>query len=233
MNSVAFVHPGEGFESGFASAAPSVVTVTATERTPLAMRIKRLVQSLFVIPALPTFASFSFNARLFGTDRAFLGASEQISRWAGNLGVYVRQAFYERTLLSCGRDVYFGHGCLFAMPTARVGDRAYIGRRVSIGLADIGEEAMLADGVQVLSGGNEHTMATSHDESHQSQPQQFRRVCIGKGAWIGTNAVIMADVGARSVIGAGAVVTKPIPPDSVAVGVPAKVIRAHTSSANV
>jgi maltose O-acetyltransferase len=35
----------------------------------------------------------------------------------------------------------------------------------------------------------------------------------------------MADVGRRCVIGAGSVVTQPIPDDSVAVGSPAKVVR--------
>jgi acetyltransferase-like isoleucine patch superfamily enzyme len=43
--------------------------------------------------------------------------------------------------------------------------------------------------------------------------------------WIGANAVVMADIGAGSVIGAGAVVIHEIPPFSVAVGNPAEVIK--------
>jgi virginiamycin A acetyltransferase len=50
-------------------------------------------------------------------------------------------------------------------------------------------------------------------------------VTIGRGAWIGSCAVVMADVGRDSIIGAGAVVTKPIVEKVIAVGVPAKVIR--------
>lgn len=51
-------------------------------------------------------------------------------------------------------------------------------------------------------------------------------VKIERGSFIGSNAVILmgVTVGHHSVVGAGAVVTKDIPPYSLAVGVPAKVI---------
>lgn len=54
-----------------------------------------------------------------------------------------------------------------------------------------------------------------------------RGITIGKSVWIGANVVILdgVTIGTGSVIGAGAVVTKNIPPLSVAVGVPAKVIK--------
>ena len=37
-------------------------------------------------------------------------------------------------------------------------------------------------------------------------------MCIGAGAWIGSGAVVMADVGCDTIIGAGAVVTRSVPP---------------------
>jgi len=54
-----------------------------------------------------------------------------------------------------------------------------------------------------------------------------RKVTIGRDAYIGMGVNIMysGDIGEGSVIGAGSLVVKPIPPYSVAVGVPAKVIR--------
>ena len=91
---------------------------------------------------------------------------------------------------------------------------------------------MLADGVQVLSGGHEHGVSISDDESHQDRPQHYEVVHIGDGAWIGTNAVIMASIGEGSIIGAGAVVTKPIPKRCVAVGVPARVIKSLERDTN-
>jgi acetyltransferase-like isoleucine patch superfamily enzyme len=54
-------------------------------------------------------------------------------------------------------------------------------------------------------------------------------VRIGEGAWIGSAAVVMADVGRHSVVGAGSVVTKPIPDGVVAAGVPARVIRQRSA----
>ena len=50
-------------------------------------------------------------------------------------------------------------------------------------------------------------------------------VRIGEGTWVGSAAVIMADVGKHSVIGAGAVVTEPLPDYVIAGGVPAQIIK--------
>ena len=52
-------------------------------------------------------------------------------------------------------------------------------------------------------------------------------VTISDGVWIGSGAIINPGVtiGENSVIGAGAVVTRNIPPNCVAVGIPAKVMK--------
>jgi acetyltransferase-like isoleucine patch superfamily enzyme len=113
---------------------------------------------------------------------------------------------------------------VFSMPEAEVGDRVYIGRFCSLGFAQVEDEVMLADRVQILSGGREHSRSDAA-ATMQSQEQVYERVRIGKGAWIGTGAVVMADVGEHSIIGAGAVVNKSVPPYSVAVGVPARVVK--------
>lgn len=61
------------------------------------------------------------------------------------------------------------------------------------------------------------------------QPIEFKRsVRIGRGSWIGENACIIgANVGRNSVIGANSIVTHDIPDYSVAVGVPAIIIRQY------
>ncbi len=201
------------------------VTVSHSKRSGRMMLVKRCVQAFFVLWVSPRLLAYRTSAMVWGRDRAFLAASESIAGVPGMRGVYARQAFYRRTLRACGQDVYFGWGSVFAMPAARVGDRAYIGRRCSIGFADIGPEAMLADGVQILSGGREHARASRADGSHQAQPHVYRRVAIGHGAWIGANSVVMADVGRGAVIGAGAVINRSIPRRTVAVGVPGRVVR--------
>ena len=59
-----------------------------------------------------------------------------------------------------------------------------------------------------------------------SDVDKFGTICVGNNVHIGTNAVIMPGVtiGDNCIIGVGAVVTKDIPANTVAVGVPARVI---------
>ena len=59
----------------------------------------------------------------------------------------------------------------------------------------------------------------------RDQPTIKSPVRIGNGSWIGSAAVVMADVGRDAVIAAGAVVTRPIPDLTIAGGVPARVLR--------
>ena len=186
--------------------------------------VKRGVQSVFVLVALPWLMAYAV-ARLLMGRRAFSASSESIARIPGLRGVYMRQAFYRQTLELCGQDVYFGWLSVLSMPEARIGDRVYIGRFCSIGYADIGDEALLADGVQILSGGREHDQATNEEGTINQQGQSYRRVKIGRGAWIGAGAIIMADVGDGTIVGAGAVVNRPLPDHCVAVGTPARVIK--------
>jgi acetyltransferase-like isoleucine patch superfamily enzyme len=87
--------------------------------------------------------------------------------------------------------------------------------------------------------GNEVHVATQtiivsceHDYRKLGQPDfssdlPAKGIKIEDNVWIGANCVILDGVviGRGSVIGAGAVVTKDIPPDSIACGVPARVIK--------
>jgi acetyltransferase-like isoleucine patch superfamily enzyme len=75
----------------------------------------------------------------------------------------------------------------------------------------------------ITAGKNQHKF-DFRDKLIRLQGGEFHRVRIGRDCWIGNGAIIMADVGEGSVIAAGSVVTKPIPPYSIAVGSPARVI---------
>lgn len=59
------------------------------------------------------------------------------------------------------------------------------------------------------------------------RPRQRKKTTIGNDVWIGKNATIIAgvNIGDGAVIGAGAVVTKDVPPYAIVAGVPARIIR--------
>ncbi len=59
------------------------------------------------------------------------------------------------------------------------------------------------------------------------QPWVEKDIIIGENVWIGAGCIITAGVtiGEGSVVGAGSVVNKDIPPNSLAVGVPAKIVK--------
>ena len=90
----------------------------------------------------------------------------------------------------------------------------------------IEENVLTADKVYVSD--NLHSYENP-DISVIKQPvKQVSDVVIGAGSWLGENVcVIGAKVGKHCVIGANAVVTKDIPDYSVAVGVPAKVVKRY------
>ena len=140
----------------------------------------------------------------------------------GGIGDYLRTAYYHMTLREFAMSSRVSFGSFFAHPEARIGSRVYIGSYCIIGRVSIGDGTLFASGVQVLSGQHQHT----RDSSGTSfQGGEFVQVTIGADSWIGAAATVMADVGSRTTVGAGSVVTRPIPDDCVAVGNPARVIR--------
>ena len=75
---------------------------------------------------------------------------------------------------------------------------------------------------------DKHPRATNEDGSMQSDADwKVVETFIRKGASIGSSSTILCGVtvGENSIVGAGAVVTKDVPPNAIVAGVPAKVIR--------
>jgi virginiamycin A acetyltransferase len=173
--------------------------------------------------------SFGIRRRLLGPNRALEGSTQMLSLVPGVTGDFLRRAFLARTLARCAPSASIGFGTLFSQTGARIDERVYIGPRCHLGLVHVERDVLLGAGVHVPSGGATHG---TDDVSRPINEQEGRRtlVRIGEGTWIGSAAVVMADVGRHCVIGAGAVVTSPIPDYSVAVGVPAKVIRQRAAS---
>jgi lipopolysaccharide O-acetyltransferase len=65
------------------------------------------------------------------------------------------------------------------------------------------------------------------ERGYSPQDIVIKDVIIGEGVWLGQRVCVLPGVtiGAHSIIGAGGIVTRDIPPYSIAVGIPAKVIK--------
>jgi acetyltransferase-like isoleucine patch superfamily enzyme len=186
--------------------------------------LKRCAHGLAWIAVTPSVWSFSLRATILGRDRALEGSTQAWALVPGVLGQYLRRAFLSRTLRFCARTATIEFGVLFSSASASIGERAYVGPRCHLGWAVIEDDALLAAGVHVPSGSKTHGI-DDLTIPIRDQPTVKTAVRIGRGSWIGSAAIVMADVGADAVVAAGAVVTRPIPDATVAGGVPARVLR--------
>jgi len=111
----------------------------------------------------------------------------------------------------------------------RIGDNCHCNANVRIG-ADGGGSVSIGDNVNI--GPNTVIDPSNHifirtDIPISAQGLRFGEIIIEDDVWIAANVVVTADVriGQGSVVGAGAVVTRDIPPYTVAGGVPARPIK--------
>lgn len=123
-----------------------------------------------------------------------------------------------------GKNVYLG---VFSCGQLKIGSHTYIGRYSTI-LAyesvEIGSNCLIAPQAHITD------VNHSFDDVNKPirlQPYTSKKVVIEDDVWLGGGVSVLPGVriGHGSVIGARAVVTKDIPPNSIAAGIPAKVIR--------
>lgn len=188
--------------------------------------LKGLARAAAFIPAAPFLLSFAIRKRVLGPNRALEGSSQSLACLPGLLGVYIRRAFLSSALARCASSAVVEYGTLFSQTGAVLEDGVYVGPNCHLGLVHLERGVLLAAGVHVPSGARTHGI-DAVEEIIRDQPQTRSTVRIGEGTWVGSAAVVMADVGRHAVIGAGAVVTRPIPDFAVAAGVPAKVLRSR------
>ena len=123
--------------------------------------------------------------------------------------------------------VGFGRWCYF---TARGGE-IYIGHNTSLNTqvilnADIGGKIHISKdcliGPRVVFRTADHKFEKNH-ELKKDYGHTFGDIFIGRNVWIGSNVTVLSGVtiGENSVIAAGAVVTKDVPKNCLAAGVPA------------
>lgn len=95
---------------------------------------------------------------------------------------------------------------------------------------EIGEKCLIAANTQIFDCSG-HDLSFENIETRLNTKGQAKPVIIEDCVWIGANCLVLPGVriGRGSVIAAGSVVTKSIPPMSLAGGNPARVIKTFTS----
>jgi maltose O-acetyltransferase len=131
---------------------------------------------------------------------------------------------------ACGEGVFVHHHVRFEKPEDMTLDGdIYIGPRCELyghGGIEIGRGTVLGAHVTLIASnhrfeGPELTMLPFDDKSGKTG------ITIGRGVWIGQNALVLPGVtlGSHSVIAAGSVVTNDVAPGTIHAGVPARLIR--------
>ena len=130
------------------------------------------------------------------------------------------------------RNTYIGPSFIIRSGASLSGKHIECGRNVRIGFGShlfgeiyIGNDVMIAPNVVMASG--YHGMARGQIAMIEQYGVSKGAIRIRNDVWVGGNAVILSGVelGEGCVVGAGAVVTKSVPPYAIVVGNPAKVLR--------
>jgi acetyltransferase-like isoleucine patch superfamily enzyme len=150
------------------------------------------------------------------------------------LGFFVHQAgICESTQIGEGTRVWaFAH----VLPGARIGRDCNICDHVFVeNDVVLGDRVTVKCGVQVWDGvrlsddvfvGPNVTFTNDRFPRSRVYPGSFATTIVGSGASLGANATVLpgVSIGRNAMVGAGAVVTKDVPPNAIVVGNPARIV---------
>jgi acetyltransferase-like isoleucine patch superfamily enzyme len=167
------------------------------------------------------------HVRLVRVEDISLGRSAYLDHGVylhgGQGGLHIGEGSW--VMAGCRLHVFNFRG--IAQAGIRIGRRTFLGEETLMrgqGGITVGDHVLFAPRVQVLA--VDHVM-TDPARPIMEQGITARGITIEDGCWIGAGAIVLdgVTIGRGSCIGAGSVVTRSIPPHSLAVGVPARVIR--------
>lgn len=187
--------------------------------------LKNIIKLLGFIVALPLsipFIILGWAGILLGK---FAEVSILIAYFPFYIGEYVRYFYYKCTLKKVGNAVTFKFGSFCQYRNTYIGDRVLIGYYNSLGEICIGNDVLIGGFVNFLSGTNQHAFSDPNKKINEQTAKGRKMIHVGSDVWIGSNSVIMNDVGNRCVIGAGSVLIHETENNSVYVGNPAKCIK--------
>lgn len=114
-------------------------------------------------------------------------------------------------------------------PTAQLANTLF---NTSSGLIEVGDYTFMGHNVSLITGTHQYELLLS--ERMLNFPTYGRDIIIGKGVWIGSNAILLGPckVGDHAVIAAGSVVLSGtnIPQGAIVAGIPARIIKTVAST---
>lgn len=124
----------------------------------------------------------------------------------------------------------FVAGKVYPDPVLRIGDNSHLGYQMGISVGtkiEIGNHVLIANRVSLV--GYDLHPADPIKRAQNNPPDESGcgDIVIEDYAWIGMNSIILKNVtiGKASIVAAGSVVTKDVPPYSIVAGNPAKVVK--------
>ena len=156
---------------------------------------------------------------------------------ASSSGIHIGQkalrAFCGKLMMkSCGKHVNIEQNAIFSAKTS-LGDYSGIGINARInGTCTIGNYVMMGTDVVIIT--RNHSFSRIDIPMMHQGFDEERPVVIGNDVWIGDRVIILSGVhvGEGSILAAGSVVTKDVPPYSIVGGVPAKIIKNRKPTEN-
>lgn len=139
----------------------------------------------------------------------------------------IRGFFARRICESAGKGINIERGATFAT-SVTIGDDSGIGKDCELhGEVHIGNHVMMA--AECVFYTRNHESSRTDVPMNQQGETVPRPIFVGDDVWLGRRVMVMPGVriGEHSIVAAGAVVTKDVPPFSIVGGVPARVIESR------
>jgi acetyltransferase-like isoleucine patch superfamily enzyme len=156
--------------------------------------------------------------------------SEALSLMPFSLGWKLRRAVYARVLPRVGHDAVLHFGVCLEDPRTTIGENVWISVGCYLDYAEIGDSVLIGPHAVLLAGGRHHRSDRLDIPIKDQGNPPKAPLRIGAGAWIGAHATVLAEVGRDAIVGAGAVVTNPVPAYGVVAGNPARLLRRRDGS---